>query len=129
MGVDNWLLRVCDKIGYKHPTEIQTLTFKPILAGESVIANAETGSGKTAAFAFPLLQRLAKDPCGLFCVVIAPCRELAVQIHEQLKIFGQNINLRQALLIGGTQYLKQNQDLDNIPHVVVGTPGRVAQLL
>ena len=79
------------------------------MTGESIIANAETGSGKTAAFAFPLLQKLAKDPYGIFCVVIAPCRELAVQIHQQLAIFGQNINLRQALLIGGTQYLQQNQ--------------------
>jgi ATP-dependent RNA helicase DDX49/DBP8 len=81
LGVDNWLLKVCGKIGYKHPTEIQRLSFKPILEGESIIANAETGSGKTAAFAFPLLQRLAKDPYGIFAIVIAPCRELAIQIH------------------------------------------------
>lgn len=52
-----------------------------------------------------------------------------MQIHDQLAIFGQNINLRQALLIGGMNYLQQNQQLDNIPHIVVGTPGRVAQLL
>lgn len=74
LGVDNWLLRVCEKIGYRHPTDIQQLSFKPILNGESIIANAETGSGKTAAFAFPLLQRLAKDPYGIFSLVIVPSR-------------------------------------------------------
>ena len=62
---------------------------------------AETGSGKTAAFAFPILQILSEDPYGIFCVVITPTRELAVQIKEQFEAFGAPIILRVCLVIGG----------------------------
>lgn len=100
-----------------------------ILKGESVIANAETGSGKTATFGLPLIQNLSSDPFSVFALIIAPSRELAIQIHQQMAIFGQGMNLRQALLIGGLPYAKQIEQIDSYPHVVVGTPGRISYMM
>lgn len=81
LGLTNWLLRLCEKIGYKAPTPIQGIAIQAILQGRNVIGthssylvNAETGSGKTAAFAFPLLQRLSQDPYGVFCIIATPSR-------------------------------------------------------
>ena len=121
-----WLLSTCEKIKYHTPTPIQALAIPDILLMKSVIINSETGSGKTAAFALPLLNRLARDPSSIFALVVAPTLELAVQIHQQLGIFGQGINLRQALVVGGLNYRSQYDQLDNYPHIVVATPGRLA---
>ena len=104
-----WLLNTCQKIKYHAPTPIQNLAIPPALQGESVIINSETGSGKTATFAFPLLQKLAKDPTSILAVIIAPSLELAMQIHQQMAIFGQTINLRQALIVGGVNYRSQHE--------------------
>lgn len=100
-----------------------------ILKGESVIINSETGSGKTAAFAFPILHVLSKEPTSVFAVVVAPSLELAMQIHQQMSVFGQGINLRLALLVGGVNYSRQILELEQYPHVVIGTPGRLAEMI
>lgn len=77
----------------------------------------------------PILQKLAKDPYGLFALVLTPNRELAFQIYEQLLVFGTSINLRCCCLVGGMDMLKQSQELSKIPHIIVGTPGRVNDML
>jgi ATP-dependent RNA helicase DDX49/DBP8 len=129
LGLSNWLLSTCEKIKYNTPTPIQSLTIPQILKGKSVIINSETGSGKTAAFGLPLLHDLSKDPTSIFAVIIAPSLELAMQIHEQMNIFGQGINLRQALIVGGVNYRMQYEQLEKYPHVVIATPGRLAELI
>ena len=129
LKLSSWVLSTCEKIKYHTPTPIQALTIPHILQGKSVIINSETGSGKTAAFGLPLVNELAKDPTSIFAVIIAPSLELAMQIHEQMSVFGQGINLRQALIVGGVNYRMQFDQLEKYPHIVVATPGRLAEML
>jgi len=91
----------------------------------SYIVHSETGSGKTAAFSFPILNKLFKDPRGIFALVIVPTREVALQIAEQISFFGSNNNIRCASVIGGQDYIEQKRMIEEIPHIIVGTPGRM----
>lgn len=102
---------------------------QPLLEGQDCIACAKTGSGKTAAFALPMLQRLAKDPYGIFGVILTPTRELAFQISEQLRALGKPMGLRDAVIVGGLDMMKQAQELAHRPHIIVATPGRLADHL
>lgn len=129
LGLTPSLLTTCKKLQYNTPTPIQKLAIPSILAGSSIIANAETGSGKTAAFGLPLIQLLSKEPYSIFGVIVAPSRELAMQIGEQIGIFGQGMGLRVAVVIGGAQISKQVQELESYPHIVIGTPGRLVDML
>ena len=96
------------------------------LAGKNLIGCAHTGSGKTACFAIPILQKLARDPYGIFALILTPTRELAYQINEQFKTFaGQNLNLRSTVITGGVDLMKQAAELADIPHVILATPGRL----
>lgn len=74
LGLNNWLAKQCHAVGIKSPTEIQQKCIPPILAGRDCIGCAKTGSGKTAAFALPILQKLCEDPYGIFAVVLTPTR-------------------------------------------------------
>lgn len=129
LGLNSMIQSTCEKIQYNTPTAIQALAIPSILSGKSVIANSETGSGKTAAFGLPMVHKLSKDPFSIFAIVITPTIELAMQINQQLSIFGQGMNLRQALIVGKTSIAKQIDQLEAYPHVVVGTPGRMRDLL
>ena len=99
------------------------------LTGSDVVASARTGSGKTAAFALPILQRLSLDPFGIYALVLTPTRELAFQIAEQFRALGAGMNLRQAVIVGGMDMIKQSLELAKRPHVVVATPGRLVDHL
>ncbi|KAI8912752.1 P-loop containing nucleoside triphosphate hydrolase protein [Gorgonomyces haynaldii] len=90
-----------------------------------VIGGAKTGSGKTAAFALPILQKLAEDPFGVFALVLTPTRELAFQIAEQFRIFGQAINLKQSVVVGGLDMMSQALEMSQKPHIIIATPGRL----
>ncbi|KAK3746124.1 hypothetical protein QZH41_008828 [Actinostola sp. cb2023] len=116
-------------MGIKHPTEIQVNCVPPILEGRDCIGCAKTGSGKTAAFALPILQKLCQDPYGIFAVVLTPTRELALQIADQFKVLGQPIGLKSCVVIGGMDMMKQAIALADRPHVVIATPGRLADHL
>lgn len=93
--------------------------------GKQVIASAKTGSGKTAAFALPILHDLAKDPYGIFALVLTPTRELGYQIAEQFKLLGDNISVRVAVATGGMDMVEQSLLLAKRPHILVATPGRL----
>jgi ATP-dependent RNA helicase DDX49/DBP8 len=109
--------------------------------GRDCIGNAKTGSGKTIAFALPILQKLSVDPYGIFALVLTPTRyrllflifphrlnghrELAFQIAEQFVVLGSPLNVRTAVIVGGMDMIAQAIELDNRPHVVVATPGRL----
>ena len=97
--------------------------------GRDCIGNAKTGSGKTIAFALPILQKLALDPYGIFALVLTPTRELAFQIAEQFAVLGAPLNVRTAVVVGGMDIIAQALELGNRPHVVVATPGRIVDLL
>ncbi|KJE92077.1 DEAD box polypeptide 49 [Capsaspora owczarzaki ATCC 30864] len=129
LGLKQWLVKQCEAMGLKHPTDIQVNTIKHVLAGRNVIGCAKTGSGKTAAFALPILHRLSDDPYGPFAVVLTPTRELAFQIAEQFRALGKGINLREAVVVGGVDMMQQSLVLAKRPHVIIATPGRLADHL
>ncbi|TFK55485.1 DEAD-domain-containing protein [Heliocybe sulcata] len=117
------------RISIKTPTEIQAACIAPLLQGRDCIGNAKTGSGKTIAFALPILQKLSLDPYGIYALVLTPTRELAFQISEQFAALGAVLNLRTAVVVGGMDMMAQALELSNLPHVVVATPGRIVDLL
>lgn len=113
----------------RKPTPVQTHCIPKILSGRDVLGLAQTGSGKTAAFALPILNRLAEDPYGVFALVVTPTRELAFQLAEQFKALGSCLNLRCSVIVGGMDMLTQTRSLISRPHVVITTPGRIKVLL
>ncbi|HET8552869.1 MAG TPA: DEAD/DEAH box helicase [Gammaproteobacteria bacterium] len=126
MNLSAPLLRALDEVGYESPSPIQAATIPPLLAGRDVLGQAQTGTGKTAAFALPILSRLdirQKMPQAL---VLAPTRELAIQVAEAFQRYASAIKRFHVLPIyGGQSYQPQLAALHRGAHVVVGTPGRV----
>ena len=112
-------------MGLVTPTAVQQRCVPALLAGRDVLGEAPTGSGKTAAFALPVLDALSRDPYGVFALVLTPTRELAAQIGEQFQALGAPAGVRVLLLIGGYNEVTQQAELEDRPHVVVATPGRV----
>ena len=110
--------------GYKTPSPIQDQTIPLGLEGHDVIGIANTGTGKTAAFSVPVLNKLLKNPHSKV-LVVAPTRELAQQIEVEMRSIGKNSGLFSVLLIGGTPMGPQLRDLRHKPRVVIGTPGRI----
>ncbi|CAI5532802.1 unnamed protein product [Closterium sp. Naga37s-1] len=124
-----WLVATCHEMGLRHPTPVQCACIPPVVAGSNVIGVAQTGSGKTAAFALPILQKLAEDPYGVFALVLTPTRELALQIADQFRALGSSLSLGCAIAIGGGDMVEQAMQLASRPHVVVATPGRLREML
>lgn len=129
LGLAEWAIQTCKELGIKTPTPVQQHCIPRILAGDDVLGLAQTGSGKTAAFALPILHRLAEDPFGVFALVVTPTRELAFQLAEQFKAIGSCLNLKCAVVVGGMDMITQAQTLMKRPHVVIATPGRIKVLL
>ncbi|KAJ2758600.1 ribosomal RNA processing protein [Coemansia nantahalensis] len=125
IGVMKQLCEACAKLGYKAPTDIQRDAIPWALQNRDVIGLAQTGSGKTAAFAIPILQALWNNPSPLFACVMAPTRELAYQISETFEALGAGIGARCAVVIGGMDMISQQIALSKRPHIVVCTPGRL----
>ncbi|RPB08955.1 DEAD-domain-containing protein [Morchella conica CCBAS932] len=125
LGVMESLCTACETLNYKSPTPIQALSIPAALSGKDLIALAETGSGKTAAFALPILQSLWNNPIGLFACILAPTRELAYQISDQFEALGGGIGVRCAVIVGGMDMMTQSVALGKKPHIVVATPGRL----
>ncbi|KAG8690709.1 ribosomal RNA processing protein [Ceratobasidium sp. 423] len=125
LGLITPLLDALKQVGYSKPTEIQAGVIPHALEGKDVIGVAETGSGKTAAFALPILQKLWDEPRGLFACILAPTRELAYQISQQFEALGSAIGVRCATIVGGMDMMSQSIALGKRPHIVVATPGRL----
>ncbi len=126
LGVSPWLNHTLTSLSIRNPTPIQRSTIPAILDGRDCIGGSETGSGKTLAFALPILQRWSEDPSSVFAVVLTPTRELALQIHEQIIALGTKRGLRCCLVTGGADSRSQAIQLERKPHIVVATPGRLA---
>ncbi len=122
-GVVDSLCEACTALGYVRPTPIQTEAIPVALQGRDIIGLAETGSGKTAAFAIPIIQALLDKPQPLFGLVLAPTRELATQIGQQFEALGSLISLRVSVIVGGLDFVAQQISLAKKPHIVVATPG------
>jgi len=129
LGVCDELCQACADVGWVKPTEIQRESIPWALQGRDIIGLAETGSGKTAAFALPIVQRLLDNPQRFFAVALAPTRELCVQIGEQFEAIGAGIKLQTAVVVGGLDMVTQAMALAKRPHVVVATPGRLVDHL
>jgi ATP-dependent RNA helicase DDX49/DBP8 len=125
LGLCDWICKSTSAMGFRKPTDIQKECIPAILGGRDVLACAETGSGKTAAFALPILQKLSEDPYGIFAIILTPTRELAIQIKEQITSLGASFGVRIALVIGGVNIIEQGIALSKRPHIVIATPGRM----
>lgn len=119
------ILEAIEQLNFDKPTPIQAKSLGPALQGRDIIGIAQTGSGKTAAFAIPILQALWEAQTPYFACVLAPTRELAYQIRETFDALGSNMGLRCCTIVGGMDMMEQARDLMRKPHVVVATPGRL----
>lgn len=129
LNLNSWIISQCNSMGLKKPTPIQQNCIPRILAGDNCIGCAKTGSGKTLAFALPILQKLCEDPYGIFALILTPTRELAFQIADQFAAIGKSINLKKCVIVGGMDMMVQGLELAKKPHIVVATPGRLADHL
>jgi ATP-dependent RNA helicase RhlE len=133
LGLGPELLRAVEEEGYTEPTPIQEQAIPIVLRGADLMARAQTGTGKTAAFALPILERLkvnanrsfspARHPVRV--LVVTPTRELAVQVHESFKAYGKHVGLRSTIVYGGVPMGPQEKDLLGGVEIVVATPGRL----
>ena len=125
LGLIPQICEACSLLNFKVPSAIQRETIPYALKGKDIIGLAQTGSGKTAAFALPIIQALYEDPQPLFACVLAPTRELAYQISEQFSALGSTIGVRCTVIVGGMDMMQQSIALSKRPHVIVATPGRL----
>jgi ATP-dependent RNA helicase DeaD len=127
LGLNAPLVEALTALGYEEPTPIQRAALPPLLGGKDLLGIAATGTGKTAAFALPLLQRLTPGACGAFCtsaLVLVPTRELAMQVAEAVHKYGQKLGVRVLPLYGGQPIGQQLRVLKRGVDVVIATPGR-----
>ena len=133
LGLIDPLLRALDTLGYQKPTPVQAQAIPAVLAGRDLMAAAQTGTGKTAGFALPLLQRLTMQgpkvaANSVRLLVLVPTRELAVQVYDSFCAYGQNLPLRMALAYGGVSINPQMMKLRRGTDLLVATPGRLLDL-
>jgi ATP-dependent RNA helicase RhlE len=123
LGLEPQILEILAKHKFTTPTPIQQKSIPAAVEGKDIIGIAQTGTGKTMAFALPIIQRLSKmDATAL---ILLPTRELAVQVEEAFRMVGWPLGATSVVLIGGTSMYRQVQELRHRPHVIIGTPGRI----
>jgi ATP-dependent RNA helicase RhlE len=124
LGLSDALAYGVQQMGYVEPTPIQKQAIPQVLAGRDVIGSAQTGTGKTAAFALPIIQRLGTHG-ELRCLILEPTRELALQVEEAFQKFAKFTDLRVTIVYGGVGYGKQTEDLKRGMDILAATPGRL----
>ena len=134
LGLDARILQAITDAGYTEPTPIQAAAIPQVLANHDLIGIAQTGTGKTAAFTLPILHHLAQivgqGPMrGIKCLILAPTRELVVQIEENVKAYAKHVPLRVCTIYGGVSERPQIQNLRNGADIVIATPGRLIDLM
>ena len=126
LGLDETVLAAIEKKGFKHPSPIQVLAIPRLLNGDAnIIAKARTGTGKTAAFGLPIVQRVHEESDHVRALILEPTRELAIQTCNELQTFTSGKYPRTTVLYGGASYRDQIRDLKRGCEIVVGTPGRI----
>ena len=130
LGLNEQILAGVDALGFSMPTPVQADAIPEVLAGRDVVASAQTGTGKTAAFALPTLQRIAgKSGRGPHALVVTPTRELAAQIDDVVKVVCQKTGQRAVIVMGGAKFDKQIAALEKGCDLLVATPGRLLDLM
>ena len=129
LGLAEALCNSCEELGWKTPSLIQAQAIPYAIEGRDIIGLAETGSGKTAAFALPMLHQLLLTPRRMFGLVLTPTRELAFQINEQFEAIGGGVGVKTVTIVGGIDMMQQAIALARKPHVVIATPGRLVDHL
>jgi ATP-dependent RNA helicase RhlE len=134
LGLAEPILRALDAQGFTTPTPIQAGSIPQLLEGHDLLGIAQTGTGKTAAFALPILQHLhdrqgRAKPFGTRCLILAPTRELASQIDAAIRSFAANLKVATAVVLGGVGRRPQEERMRRGPDIVVGTPGRIRDLM
>jgi ATP-dependent RNA helicase RhlE len=130
-GLSPAIVRAVVDEGYTVPTAVQSGMVPEVLAGRDVVACAQTGTGKTAAFVLPLLQLLSTSPSNgrIRALILTPTRELAAQIAERVSAYGRHLRLRHAVIYGGVGQRGQEHALANRPDILVACPGRLLDLM
>ena len=134
LGLSEPLLRAIRIENYKHPTPIQAQAIPHLLGGRDLLGIAQTGTGKTAAFGLPILQELSENwekpsPGRPLCIILAPTRELAIQIGESFEFMGRHTRVRHTVIFGGVSQNPQVAALRRGVDIVVATPGRLLDLM
>ena len=121
------VLRAIEEKGYTHPTPIQAKAIPALMAGRDVVGGSQTGTGKTAAFALPMLSLLQEHNHDVWprALILEPTRELAAQVYEQYELYGKHLGLRLALIYGGVKYGRQRDALAAHADIIIATPGRL----
>ena len=125
LGLDHEILKAITRSGFEEATPIQAQTIPLVLEGKDVIGQAQTGTGKTAAFGLPLLQMIDRADRNVQALVISPTRELAIQTQEELYKLGRDKQVKVQAVYGGADIRRQIRALSDHPQIVVGTPGRL----
>ncbi len=125
LGLSNPVLKAISGMGFEAATPIQGQVIPPALDGHDIIGQAQTGTGKTAAFGIPLVEKIDREEANVKGLVVAPTRELAVQVAEELNSIGQVKGVRALPIYGGQDIGRQIRALKNKPQIIVGTPGRL----
>ncbi|HVJ47468.1 MAG TPA: DEAD/DEAH box helicase [Luteolibacter sp.] len=133
-GLEDEILRAIQKAGYTRPTPVQTAAIPKVMEGHDLMAIAQTGTGKTAAFVLPILHRISTriregKTLGTKALILAPTRELAIQITENVRNYGKHLTIRVAAIYGGVDETIQLRALRKIPQIIVATPGKLMNLL
>ena len=126
------ILRALSEEGYIAPTPVQEAAIPEVLAGKDLLATAQTGTGKTAAFSLPILEMLNRHtpvgPRAIRALVLTPTRELALQIGDSFRAYGRHLALRTAVVLGGSPLAAQIKALRGNPDILIATPGRLLDL-
>lgn len=125
LGIAPKILEVLFRHKFTIPTPIQLKSIPPALEGKDIMGIAQTGTGKTLAFGIPMIQRIAQSNGAAIGLIVLPTRELAVQVHETMKKIGGPLGLRTVVLIGGEDMRRQIRAIQQNPHIIIGTPGRL----
>ncbi|MAT48715.1 MAG: DEAD/DEAH box helicase [Euryarchaeota archaeon] len=133
LGLSKTLLEAVESEGYTNPTPVQEQSIPPLLAGRDVLGVAQTGTGKTAAFALPVLQIMSRSKTKgkryIKALILSPTRELAAQIGERFSVYGEHLNIKHKVIFGGVNQNPQVRSLQKGIDVLIATPGRLLDLI
>jgi len=129
MDLKETILRGVFAYGYEKPSMIQQKAIVPFISGRDIIAQAQSGTGKTATFSISLLQRLNENDDSMQAIILSHTRELALQIHTVITNISKFLNIKINLSVGGTQIRDNIEELNQNPQIIIGTPGRILDML
>ncbi|CVK20327.1 DEAD/DEAH box helicase [Sporomusa sphaeroides] len=125
LGISDTIIRALSDMGFEEPTPIQAQAIPTLLSGKDLVGQAQTGTGKTAAFGIPLLENIKTASGAIYGIILAPTRELAIQVAEEMNKLGQFSNINTLPIYGGQDIQRQIKALQRKPQIIVATPGRL----